>query len=197
MPADGEPIYEFGARQVLGQVGFADLRPIFRGKQYLGADIQPGPGVDVILDLHQIGLPAEAAGTVLLLDTIEHVEFPRKAIEEAHRILKPGGILVISSAMKCRIHGYPRDYWRFTPEGFKSLLKPFAASFVAHAGRSDFPHTVVGVGFKQSPPAKLTDELAGRVGGWQRRWPTRLGRGLMPLKVVYRHITTRLRQRPG
>ncbi len=43
-----EPIYEFGALQVEGQEGFADLRSFFPGKSYIGTDFREGPGVDVI-----------------------------------------------------------------------------------------------------------------------------------------------------
>jgi len=165
-----EPIYEFGSLQVPGQEGFADLRPIFPGKKYLGCDLQAGPGVDRILDLHRIDLPSETVGTVLSLDVLEHVEFVRKAIEEVHRILKPGGILVISSVMKFPIHNYPHDYWRFTPEGFKSLLKPFHFSFVDFAGNRRFPHTVVGVAFKGPVTKQQLDDFVIRFEKWKKRW---------------------------
>jgi len=143
-----EPIYEFGSLRVAGQEDFADLRPMFHGKEYVGADMRKGVGVDRILDLHKIDLPNESAGTVLCLDTLEHVEYPHKALTEIHRILKLNGVVVISSVMLFPIHDHPYDYWRFTPEAFKSILKPFSRSFVGHAGRDDFPHTVIGIGFK-------------------------------------------------
>jgi len=146
------PICEFGALQVPGQEGFADLRPYFPQKEYLGADMREGPGVDKLLDLHDIDLPSESIGTVLCFDTLEHVEYPHRALEQIHRILKPDGIAVISSVMDFPIHDYPYDYWRFTPEAFKSILKPFAYSFVGFAGRDNFPHTVIGVGFKGTVP---------------------------------------------
>ena len=165
-----EPIYEFGALQVPSQEGFADLRPIFPGKEYIGCDMQEGPGVDKILNLHDIDLPPETAGTVLMLDTLEHVEFVRTAVEEAYRILKPNGILVISSVMKFRIHNYPYDYWRFTPEAFKSLLKPFASSFVDFAGDKQFPHTVTGIGFKGSIPKNQMNDFVTRYKDWKKRW---------------------------
>jgi len=164
-----EPIYEFGSLQVPGQEGFADLRPIFEGKRYIGCDMREGPGVDLVLNLHAIDLPAESAGTVLILDTLEHVEFARKAVEEAHRILKPNGILVISSVMKFPIHDYPYDYWRFTPEGFRSLLKPFDSCFVDFAGDQQFPHTVVGLGFKGSLSREQTRDFTTKLGGWKKR----------------------------
>jgi SAM-dependent methyltransferase len=147
-----EPIYEFGSFQVSGQEGSAGLRLIFPGREYVGADIREGPGVDKVLDLHKIDLPSQSVGSVLCIDTLEHVEYPHKALEEIYRILLPFGMTVISSVMDFGIHNYPNDYWRFTPAAFKSLLKPFKHSFVGSAGRESFPHTIVGIGFKGDVP---------------------------------------------
>ncbi len=139
------PIVEFGALQVPGQVGFADLRPFFTGKEYVGSDVVQGPGVDVMLDLHDIALPSGSVGAALILDTLEHVEFPHRALEEVHRVLRPDGMVVISSIMNFPWH-YRPDYWRFTVDGFNSLLRPFRHAFVDYAGDRSFPHTLVGVG---------------------------------------------------
>lgn len=165
-----EPVYEFGSLQVTGQEDFADLRHIFPQKEYVGCDMEEGNGVDRVLNLHNIDLPAESAGTVLLMDTLEHVEFVRRAVEEVYRILKPNGILIASSVMKFPIHRFPYDYWRFTPEAFKSLLKPFDFSFVDFAGNKEFPHTVVGVGFKGSGPEKRIDGFMIKFADWKKRW---------------------------
>lgn len=163
-----EPIYEFGSLQVPGQEDFADLRPLFPNLKYVGADMRKGPGVDVILNLHKIDLPSESVGTVLVLETLEHVEFPHRAIEEAHRILQPNGMLVISSAMNYPIHDYPYDYWRFTPEGFKSLLRAFSHSFVDFTGDERFPHVVVGLGFKRSTVS--LERFRAKLEHWKLRW---------------------------
>jgi len=155
---------------VPGQEGFADLRQFFLGKKYVGADIREGPGVNVILNLHHINLPSESVGTVFILETLEHVEFPRKAIKEVYRILKSNGILVISSVMNFPIHDYPCDYWRFTPEAFKSLLMPFHTSFVDFAGERIFPHTVLGIGFKGFISDNMMDEFMRRFKTWKEYW---------------------------
>jgi SAM-dependent methyltransferase len=147
-----EPIYEFGSLQVDDQKSFADLRPLFPQKIYIGCDMRQGQGVDKILNLHDVELPSESAGLVLCFDTLEHVEYPHKALEEIHRILKKNGIAVISSVMNFPIHDYPYDYWRFTPEAFKSILKPFPNSFVGFQGNKHFPHTIIGIGFKGEIP---------------------------------------------
>ncbi len=151
-----DPIYEFGALQVSGHES-EDLRTVFPDRTFIGADMRDGPGVDVTLNLHDIELADESVGCVISLDTLEHVEHPRRAVSEIHRILKDGGIAIISSVFEFPIHGYPNDYWRFTPEGFRSLLKVFPHSFVGSYGLSeDVPRTVVGIGFKGPLP-----EMAG------------------------------------
>lgn len=144
-----EPIYEFGSLQVAGQEGFADLRPFFPNMEYIGADMEYGLGVDVILNLHKIDLPDNSVGTVISCDTLEHVEFPRRAMSEIYRILKPGGTCILTSVMDWEIHGYPNDYWRFTPSGFESLLHQFKVMYVDYNGNPKKPHTVVGVGVKE------------------------------------------------
>jgi SAM-dependent methyltransferase len=179
-----EPIYEFGALQVLHYGKYADLRPFFPGKQYVGCDMREGPGVDKVLDLHKIDLPDETAGTVLAFDTLEHVEYPHKAMAEVHRVVKPGGMAVISSVMNFPIHGHPSDYWRFTPEAFRSLLKPFDYCYVESAGEEDFPHTVIGIGFKGE--GRPTDEFVRRIADWKRRWFFVHGRSW---RQIRRHCT--------
>ena len=109
-----------------------------------------GPGVDKVLNLHAIDLPDNTAGTVFLMDTLEHVEYPHQAVSEIYRILKPGGLLVMSSVLDFFIHETPNDFWRFTPDAFRSLLKPFKQSHVGWYGPDYFPQTVVGIGIKDA-----------------------------------------------
>ncbi len=169
-----EPVYEFGALQVEGQEGFADIRPFFKGKEYIGTDFRQGKGVDLILDLHSIDLPDSSIGSALLLETLEHVEYARKAMEQVRRVMRPDGIVIITSLMRFKIHSYPNDYWRFTPEGFKSLLSPFSNSFVSYAGNPEFPHTVVGIGFAGSIPS--IEEFERDIKQWQQKWSSENGR---------------------
>lgn len=165
-----EPIYEFGSYQVEGQIGFADLRPLFPNMRYVGTDYRAGPGVDVVLDLHEIDLPAETVGTAIAVDTLEHVEYPHRAVEELYRVLGPRGILILSSVMNFPIHDYPYDYWRFSPEAFRSLLRLFPFSHVDFVGEEDFPQTVVGIGAKRAIRAGAFRKFKERVEAWKDAW---------------------------
>jgi SAM-dependent methyltransferase len=178
LPVRG-PLYEFGSYQVAGQEGFADLRPLFPDIPYVGCDARPGPGVDRVADLHDLDLPDGVAGTILCCDTLEHVRFPDRAVLEMHRVLAPGGVLVLTSVMNFHIHDHPHDYWRFTPDGFALLLRRFARARVDFAGRAIFPHTVVGVAVKDGDVT--LDAYARAVAAWQRRWRHPKGRSLEAL----------------
>jgi SAM-dependent methyltransferase len=142
------PVYEFGSYQVEGQVGYANLRALFPGREFVGCDMRPGPGVDRVEDVTAIRLPDHSVGTVLCIETFEHVFEVRRAFDEVHRILKPGGVFVITSPLNFRIHAYPDDYWRMTPSCLRRMLEPYAARVSGFQGCRAFPHTVMGIGIK-------------------------------------------------
>ncbi len=123
-----------------------------------------GPGVDRIENVEHLSFASETVGTVIMLDTLEHVQDPIRALKEVHRVLKRGGCAIISSLMAGPIHAHPNDYWRFTPESFRILLQLFDTKYVFYQGQSDFPHTVMGIGIKAeltSLPNDLEMKLSG------------------------------------
>ena len=166
------PVYEFGSYQVEGQLDYADLRSLFPGKDYVGCDMRPGPGVDRVEDVSAISLPDQSAGTVLCIETFEHVFEVRRAFDEVFRVLKPGGVFVITSPLNFRIHGYPDDYWRMTPNCLRRMMAPYAARLSGYQGYHKFPHTVMAIGFKAPAPAdfaRRADELIIAYRSWLRR----------------------------
>jgi SAM-dependent methyltransferase len=153
-----EPIVEFGSYQV-SPVSIADLRPVFAGKDFIGTDVRPGPGVDRVEDLERLTFADASVGTAILLDTLEHVQDPPRAMAEVYRALKPGGIAVATSVMDLFIHNEP-DYWRFTPDAFKYLFRPFTETMVGFQGNPEKPHTVFAVGARE-PEASIAPAFTG------------------------------------
>ncbi len=141
-----DPIVEFGSMQVeAGQPN--DLRPLFAGRKFIGTDFRDGPGVDRIEDLRKLSFSDGEVGTALCLDTLEHCADPLTAARELRRVVSPdGGVCLITSVMLIGIHGYPNDYWRFTPEGIRLLLEGFDEVDVASMGDPEAPFWVFGIG---------------------------------------------------
>lgn len=119
------PVLEIGSRDY-GRT--PDLRKLFPQHEYLGVDMSAGVGVDVVCDFTQpldeivktIG--RSELGTVVMLSVLEHCDQPFALASNVSELLAPGGHLVISVPFVWMVHGYPDDYWRFTPSGVRKLF---------------------------------------------------------------------------
>ncbi len=103
-------------------------QPLFPGKRYIKQDMQDfdPPCIDILCDITDMKPIADGSiGLVLNLESLEHIPYPQKAIDEIHRVLKPDGLLILTTVMHFKIHRAPKDYWRFTPEGLELLLRQF------------------------------------------------------------------------
>jgi SAM-dependent methyltransferase len=103
-------------------------QPLFPNCQYLKQDIEDySPScADIICNVWDQPIRDESIGLVLNLESLEHIAFPQKAIDEIFRILRPNGILILTTHMQWRIHRFPKDYWRFCPDSLGILLAKFA-----------------------------------------------------------------------
>ncbi len=181
-----EPLVEIGARAAEGQEDIADLRSVFGAAEHIGCDIQEGTGVDRIEDVHALSFADDSVGTVICLETLEHVADPLRAVAEMHRVLRPGGVLAISSLMFFPIHAHPWDYWRFTPEGFELLLQPFESRLVVAQGWDLMPEGVFGIGVKG--PADLRPEHLPRTTEIARTWGEGKRVDLGPMRMSVREL---------
>jgi SAM-dependent methyltransferase len=117
-------------------------QPLFPNMKYIKQDVQnyDPPCIDVICDIcHMTPIEDNSIGLVLLLESLEHIEQPQKALDEIFRILKPGGLLILTTVMAMGIHRCPKDYWRFCPDGIESLLTRFNVLDYTLEGEPSFP----------------------------------------------------------
>lgn len=89
----------------------------------VGFDIKPGPGVDMVGDAHHLPFENEKFDNVLCTEVLEHLHSPELAISEMRRVLKRGGILILSTRFIYPIHDAPDDFYRYTKYGLKYLFR--------------------------------------------------------------------------
>lgn len=79
---------------------------------------------DVLADLNQrIPIDDAKADTVISLSVMEHLSEPLVFLAEAHRILKPGGHMILQVPFMWQVHEAPHDYFRYTRFGLLHMLK--------------------------------------------------------------------------
>lgn len=161
------PILEIGSKDHGNTI---DVRGHFPDVPYVGVDQEEGKGVDVVCDFT---LPLEAIreklggarfGTVICFSTLEHCRQPFKMAENITELMEPGGTLFLSVPWVWNIHGFPDDYWRFTPSAIRILFPGLeaieASSFWSTKNRGErFPLSVTILNVKE-PMFFKTPELA-------------------------------------
>ena len=86
-------------------------------------DIRPMPGVQVVGDAHALCFGDQRFDVVLCTEVLEHLCEPQRAIDEMMRVLRPGGVLLLTTRFLFPIHDAPGDFFRYTRFGLQHLLK--------------------------------------------------------------------------
>jgi predicted SAM-dependent methyltransferase len=111
---------------------------------YTGVDMRAGPNVDVVCDAKSLDFDNRTFDIVTCLEMLEHCDDPFRAVHEMWRVLKTGGRLILTApGISFPRHDYPSDYWRFTEDGLKILMRGMKIECL----KTDRDH-VYGVGTK-------------------------------------------------
>lgn len=94
-------------------------------QSYIGVDDIHTPHlnnqIDIFADAGRLPFKKEYFDLVLLTQVLEHVKSPSEVLVEIRRVLKTGGVLLISWPFLFPIHEEPRDYFRYTEYGMRYL----------------------------------------------------------------------------
>jgi len=78
---------------------------------------------DFYYDGKTIPFENDSFGLVISTQVLEHVPSPAMLIREMVRVLKPGGILILTLPFVYPEHEIPYDFFRFTRYGIEALLE--------------------------------------------------------------------------
>jgi SAM-dependent methyltransferase len=130
-------------------------------------------------------ISSESVGLVLNLESLEHLPYPQKAIDEIHRVLRPNGLLILTTVMHFRIHRTPKDYWRFTPDGIELLLSRFKIVDCTLEGDLKRPKGIWVTAQKTSRPEEWGKLPPLRIVGSDDRMLRKLERRMTRLKRIF------------
>lgn len=127
-----------------------------RGQQ---ADVHTNASYDALSEVAD-----HSYDVVACTGLLEHVPEPGRLIGELHRILRPGGRLIVTGSAVFPFHGAPDNYFHFTPYGFRHLFRDWSGFQVLRG--SSGPYTTVAILLQRInlqcdvlPPVRLFNEL--------------------------------------
>ncbi len=125
LPA-GADVVDLGA-------GDAPYRELFAHVAYVTVDWGHSPhedaaAVDVTASIDALPFADGSFDAALLTQVLEHVPLPEAAVREAHRIVRPGGRILVTVPFIWEEHERPFDFFRYSSAGVRQLLE--GAGFV-------------------------------------------------------------------
>ncbi|HLW96569.1 MAG TPA: methyltransferase domain-containing protein [Solirubrobacteraceae bacterium] len=113
---------------VVGGGTVGTIASVFRASGLLrmvSSDVYWTPATDFVSDTKHLPLKDSSVDCVLAEGVLEHVLRPALAIAEIHRVLKPGGLLFLTTPLLLGVHMETMDYQRWTKLGLIDLAREF------------------------------------------------------------------------
>jgi SAM-dependent methyltransferase len=120
--APGSLVLDAGA----GQGRFSAL---FKHVKYVAVDLAIGDvtwdysALDAVCTLVDLCFGDNLFDVAVCTQVLEHVKEPSLVLAEVARVLKPGGVILLSAPQSWYEHQVPHDFFRFTGYGLRHLLE--------------------------------------------------------------------------
>jgi SAM-dependent methyltransferase len=103
-----------------------DYSSLFPGIDVTVLDILPGDNVDIVADAHDLSqLPANGFDAAMSVSVFEHLMMPWAVIPQLNRVLRDGGLVLVSTHQTLGMHDLPWDFWRFSDTAWDALFNEY------------------------------------------------------------------------
>lgn len=118
-----------------GQFALAEkYAQLAQQRGYFGLDVEIGANVAFVADAHLLPIANESLDGVLMVSVLEHLHDPIRAVNQVARVLKKGGVYFSYAPFYHPYHASPHDYFRFTQEGYRYMLREFSRVEIVSGG---------------------------------------------------------------
>ncbi len=133
LPVSGiDRVLDFGCGSMPYRRLFEDRWPHL---SYHGADLPGNP--QAAISVSEAGILAagrDSFDLVLSTQVLEHVPEPEQYLNEAARVLRADGYLLLSTHGFWKYHPDPTDYWRWTGDGLRKIISDAGFEVVSIRG---------------------------------------------------------------
>lgn len=123
-------IVEYLQKNINGEIveigsGIGNLKMVV--PNCLSTDIFPNPWIDQVENAYQLSFTDNSVSNLILFDVWHHLEFPGNALQEFHRVLIPGGRVIIFEPDMSLLGFIVYGFFHHEPIGFFKKIKWWAS----------------------------------------------------------------------
>lgn len=128
--------------------GNKPYRDLFKVDEYIGMDIENeahdhrNESIDIYYDGKKIPFATETFDSVFSAEVFEHVFNLEEMISEINRVMKKGGLLLVTLPFVWQEHEKPNDFARYSSFGIRHLLEKNNFIVETHERSTTFTETV-------------------------------------------------------
>jgi len=159
-PKPGARIADYGGTENIGDTIVKDSLAAGGQLDYTALDFDNG------IDL-RLPIKGKKFDYGICMDLLEHCSDPFLVAKNIKNSLKKGAVLMVTAPFVWELHYYPKDYWRFTPQGVEELFNDLYIEVIGlvrdQSPKETLPrHRIVGV-FRKIPKVDVphTDSVYG------------------------------------
>ena len=106
----------------VGAGDFSRYESLFNCKEYIKMDTEKNNNIDLIGRAENMPFEDGRFDSIVCTQVFEHLDQPFKVAEEIRRVLKKGGICLLTVPQVNELHAEPVDYFRYTKYGIKKVF---------------------------------------------------------------------------
>jgi SAM-dependent methyltransferase len=126
----------------IGAGSFSRYEELFQCKDYIKMDIFPGKNVDVIGRAEAIPFEDDIFDSIVCTQVFEHLKNPFGSAVEFFRVLKKGGVVLLTVPQINELHEEPDDYFRYTKYGIEEIFREAGFKIIEMEQRGGFFTTI-------------------------------------------------------
>lgn len=123
---EGRRVIDVGSKDFNGSI--KPLLLHWKPASYIGVDIEEGPSVDRVVSAVDLEATfgSQNFDIVFCAEMLEHADDWKRSISNMKQIVVPGGLILLTTRSRgYPIHGFPRDFWRFSEEDMRHIFSDF------------------------------------------------------------------------
>lgn len=122
----------------VGAGSFKRYDDLLKFDKYITLDNDSANKPDILASAENMPLADSSIDSIVCTQVLGDIENFSQAISEFYRVLRPGGIALLTESLMVEMHDEPQDFWRFTKFALRRIFEKAGFEIIEIDSRGGF-----------------------------------------------------------